>query len=885
MATEETKALETLVIRESTRLTSSGGSADDVKSEIVTLLANRKNRVLVFNASLNLLNDVEHCYSVGCFIMFYLPVLSLAQVQIEQLLHKTCELSEKPSSYQFLFKKLKLVVTQILFHHIGGEKGACETSHGPIGDAPIARKIVSHASSFRVATGNISQQYSAQLDTLAPIRLVSDEEVIQLAHRRNRHFVLQRKDSPVFLHRRSSSPYMSPSSEQEYRDYIYQCSLECSEQDVDKYIRILSQLWDRYRTNLNVVSASSFLFKQMCDGYVKKIPFGEPYTNFRSISICFLPTMLEWIEADYLCIRHHVYDFLLTLGTHLQMVDSQNVYPGVTTELQRELVWLTQKILERQILVMPSDEMTWTAAAKCILATIPRSERRRIDCRVFVRILNITGLAELHPDTFGSFTESLIQALLSPADTKTQRTHGVEARAKSKLLENSEDSQGVLSLPNSLNKRECSKLGKDVLCIALSLYRRAHTVGARLWIFKLLFVLAAEQLRHTDVVAQSPQQAVQDDAIRNQETFESALQESLECFVAYGFFWYWQSELFYMSPSIKNEIKRKFAMSATLYPEYSQSIHAHILDLFIAITENDAALPETIAQQLPQISPIEGVLSSSHSHALSKAVQDGIQAASLLLKVDRNIWGGGEIGDPYTCAWRLLLYCAEVMRTLKDKRLVQYFMQVFVDCSGDSDAGKLRRVLPDLMTSILIQLRAEGLSPHDDVFYTILEGYLNGVAQPLSHHLLSLYTNWLGNLVEFEGLLFHDDVSESTDISFLLMDSVAVLSLTAVESLGIRMLWSLYDGLVTESALSACRARQVIVSILGKITRGDVSSGYLWLKIMEDPYPPVSLIGAAIVEEKWEMIQGGGDAIREWTTVWESLCDTARSILHQEEGR
>eukprot|EP00796_Vickermania_ingenoplastis_P009321 gene9321-6558_t len=910
------------VAREATRLAT---AADDAKAQhdVLGLLAESATREAVLDVALRIMQEEEdNRREMGYFLLYYLPGLSYSRKSLERILEVLTKVTELSAPSQKIMEALKHVIEGLLPYRTsaGVRKGGVGMlSSQPWCQAPGHSSSFPHTS-FRASTPQPQQEPEA---SFVSVTLISDEDVVRLAHQRNQNSVLQRKDIPLYLRPGAERGSLAP----RYNDYIHQCPLTCSEGDAEKYIRVLRQLWDRYRTNPIVLRASSFLFKQMCDGMVSKIPFGPPYTtSFRSISMCFLPTMLEWMEADYLCIRHHVYDFLVTFGAHLQMLDSQSSCPGVAQALQGELVWLTLNVLQRQILVIPYDEMTWTAAAKCILAVLPRSERSWIDGRVFVQIMRITGLAELHPDTYGSFAEAFVLSLLQPPGRKRGYDGGGTFPASSQAHPSSNLSKGgvvkdedkmnntpptagggggkedshhprghsryIFSVPNTLDEEEFAKLGKGAVSYILGLYRSAYTVGGRLWLFKLVFVLAAERLRLAEGF----------------EAIESVEQRtSEECFVTYGFFWYYHELLFFTAQHLRVEVLKKFSMSHNSHTEYTQSIHSKLLDLFIGMAEEDAELPESLLQRLPRIP--QGPSQESFPANIEILLRDVMEAARMLLKTDN---GGVANGGPHNIAWRLLLFCLEAIRSLgtgmaqERVRLLNYFINSFVVCTEDtdhSDISRIRRVLPDLLASLFIQWRT---SPHagvsdlggkggpstftasvvasssndDEILGAIVEAYLFTDIRPLTHRLLALYYHLFELFVEFEGTLFHPEVPESTDLSFLLMDSVAVLEMPAMESLGVRLFWSLFKGLSSEMALSACRARQVLISLLSQFRPVSPASPFVWKCAMEDGYPPVSLIGAKVVMERWKYFESnaGGTEVPEFACIWQSLNAVAMAL-------
>lgn len=838
------------------KLLGSSQELGNEKSNAVLFQADLEKKNRVFESCLVLLDDVARRRSAVVFLLFYLPAFPCTTSRLHSLHKRVLDLLDSPSiEYQHLLQFLCRTVEQLL---------------APLESAATTKRIPDPFSMF---DSGFLQKDTENTDTTVPVLLRSDSDAMLTAQYRNQHFAFHRKEIPSFLLRRSASRYSGMprghnTGSGRVEDYIYQCPLIYKKEEVKQHLKVLSQFWDRYRSNPNVVRASSFLIKIICDSYVSKLPLGQPYC-FRSVTICVLPMLLEWIEGDYLCIRHHVFDFLITLGAHLQLVDSQSIYPGVSKELEKELSWLLQQVLQQQILVVPYDELTWTAAAKSILAILPRPERSTLDPRLLLQILNISSLAELHPDMFGTFCEAFAQSLLRPPGLKRGRERKGNKREGTKKM--------VITLPNIINKREFSKLGTKGFTNILSLYSRSYTVGGRLWLFKLIFAFAAQRLQEIEEV-------------RDQSEWEAALQISLKNFVRYGFFWAWHAQLFYTNPRIRAEVTSVFSIPTGSgykpFSSYTRSVYSKLLDILLSVAEENTALPESLIRQFAKHHTTSDVISEA---GLTKAVEDVLQTARVLLRSTDSCINY----DLYNTAWRLLLYILDIIRSLGEEGdvLLQRFIHAIIVCPQDdfTDGNLIRRVVPDLLASEFIRWNfvSHGNPSNNPleksikkVWSSILEAYLNNEACPATYRVAALYYNVVEVLTEFQCSPYYASSCECTDLTGLLLDRFAIIETDSLEKLGVHFFWPLYKILASETAVSVCRTRHVLTSFLYFLTKKSPSFGHMWKCILDDAYPPVSLIAATRVQqisiqlknplfEKDEDLKG----------IWQSLYTYAQSLV------
>lgn len=843
------------VIREMKHLTSFR-ELDKGKSSFLNLLSDIDKKNRVFKSCLSLLDDAAHRRSAAMLLLFYLTDLSCTTSMLEVLHIKLSEVLEISSADQFqLLYLLRRTVEQVL----------------PLWCGVSSSKNVSEA--FAVVDPIFQLEDIENSETIVPILLPSEKESIEAAQHRNDNLVFQRKRDPFFLTPRISirssgitSSHSNPSKDLE--DYIYQCPLRYNKEGVERHLRVVSQLWDRYRINPSVVRSSGFLIKIICDSYVSKLPLGEPYL-FRSISMCVLPMLFEWMEAEYLCTRHHVFNFLVTLSVHLQVVDSQNLYPGVTKKLEKELFWLLQRVLQRQVLVVPYDELTLIAAAKCILVILPRSERSGIDPRLLFQILNISGMSELHPETFSLFCEAFVLSLLQFRKPKGKKERRREKEHKAQKM--------VVQLSNTFNERKLSALGNTAFSSILGLYCRANSVVARIWLFKLIFVFAARRLQQTD-------------SVENQKEFEVALQISLGRFLSYGFFWSWHAQLFYINPRIRAEVTTVFSLppdsTDTGFSSYTRCIYAKLLNTFLSMAEENGALPENLVHQFVEHHARSSAMTEE---GITKAVEDGLITARLLLKSECSSSGY----DQYNTAWRLLLYVIDLICAAgtEGNVLLDRFIQVMIVCHEDdlADGNRIRRIIPDILVSQFIRWKqiSHGSANKNVLerelkksFNLIAEAYLQNSTRPVCHRFAALYHNVLENIVEFECSPYHSNSPESSDLTSLLLDRFAIIEADRLEMLGIQFFWFLYKGLVSYQTVSICRTRQVLASFLYYLTTKFMSLGFVWKCMLDDIYPPVSLIAGKRVGEICRKLKNPAfKRDDDFAAVWRSLCMYAKTVV------
>ena len=217
------------------------------------------------------------------------------------------------------------------------------------------------------------------------------------------------------------------------RDYASQSRLPVTQSLLEQQIKALGTYDDAYKSSPSVIRATNFVIKVMCDAYVAKIPLGggpgpdRHYCLLREVSVAFVSIFLKLLESEYLCVRLHIFDTLLTLAVHMQLIDTSGTFSGLPAALQEELTWLYGKVLEKMART-ETIESVWLAALKSTLATIPPSGICTLDPLVLRQWLLLPTVAPCHPHIHAALSEALALRLLglrSPLEigTHAARSH------------------------------------------------------------------------------------------------------------------------------------------------------------------------------------------------------------------------------------------------------------------------------------------------------------------------------------------------------------------------------------------------------------------------------------------------------------------------------
>lgn len=778
--------IRTLLLRVFVRF--AGDDDSDGTSEVVRYLSDSATRLTVYKCCVDLMKDPTTRTNAALFLLTYVVSFPVSHEDVLNI-QKCCVVYEKQNPF------CRCLVREVL---PGSIRQPFEflLHHTTTREAPLLR--ANDISPNPTYVGKFALQTPIALieaeSEMAPIAMTPfpSEECAGVATSRNRTLM------PKLTAATELPPFTGA-------DYIHQFPMDCSEEEVDERIATLGHFCDRYRHNSGVQQATAFLIKLMCDGYVSKIPLGAPYSFFRSVSICYLPTLLEWMKSDYLCVRNHVYDFLLTLSVHLQLVDTQGLYPGCTEALQNELLWLLLNVLQRQALLKAYDEMTWTAAAKCTLAVVPPAYRHLIDCRALLQFLQLPRLAELFPEVFTTFAAAFSRSVL----------------ADKRLLVRPADNL-------VLDRSEFTKLGSTALCDILELYRRSTTVGARLAFFHILFACAAERMKESESLVD----------------MTSALQECFTTLVSVDFFWYLHPLLFHQSDHVRNELPSQIINDLDFKMlRYHRTVFVPLLQHLLHIIEDDA----TVQQALPHMTPpalgtsshgARGTVSASRQAiAMATAAGEAAAAVPLLLKENTEI-------RLHNLAWRISVSCMtgsmEHLRTKERRAAIKSFLTQLTGPSDGSSSQGRSTVCLCVLSSLAMMSRTQ---PHTVLycFDALLDRYIFAENRKLSiSSWMRLYTLLMECIT-----LRNGPVSRATptaDVSSLMLTEGLVGLTQTARGASARVLWAVYRGLRQDQSAAVCRARHVLISLLAQLDT--VSTVRAWRTVLTDPYPPVAVIAA-----------------------------------------
>ncbi|AYU75682.1 conserved hypothetical protein [Leishmania infantum JPCM5] len=605
--------------------------------------------------------------------------------------------------------------------------------------------------------------------------------------------------------------------------YVDQFPLLCLESTVERQANIMSTFSANYKTNPNVMQATLFFMKQLCDGYVSKLVLSEPQLHFRSVTICYLPMLLEMMESDYLCVRNHVYDFIFNLGVHVQLIDPSGVYPGCTEALEQEVVWMVLTVTERQAVLKICDETTWTAAAKCLLAVVPPCYRHLADCRVLFQVLQLPGLWELHPEAFTALAQAFARSLLSNKD--------VDVAAADNLV---------------VDEVAFAKLGSSAMSDILTIYRHCTTPGARKALFQLLVACAARRQG-----ANGARSGVRMSGQLSPEARAGAFRDLMSV----DFFWYVFPLLYYMSETVQRELPRRIADGLVKSDfdgtKKSWNVVLPLVENMLGLLAEDAELESYTQARFKGVEVLRRRDETAFLEALQVLLGEVAGTLPLLLEGQR------EASDTKMCtaAWRLafvsLRWSARYLpddahRALTDK-LVRNLV-FYKDGRGHiGNRARVGHMCASLLFSLNLLCRTS--SQCDAVtFRTVLEVVLfdrgdamdTRTAMALYHHLIEYLC------VPTRSSFYLNTANDVSDISAMIIRERAMcISSAAVQLVGLRVLWGMYRSLDQSQAAAVCRARHVLVLLLcHQSTDRRGVEVRTWRTVLTDSYPPVALLAA-----------------------------------------
>jgi hypothetical protein len=610
--------------------------------------------------------------------------------------------------------------------------------------------------------------------------------------------------------------------------YSVQFPLLCLESTVEQQLKFMSSFSANYKTNRNVAQATLFFIKQLCDSYVSKLPLQDAAQHFRTVTICYVPMLLDMMESDYLCVRNHVYDFILNLGVHIQLVDPAGVYPGCTEALEHELLWLLLTVTSRQAVLKASDETTWTAAAKCILAVMPTCYQHLLDCRVLFQILQLPGLWEVYPEAFGSFAMAFARSLLTNKEVDAPVTANV-----------------------FIDEVELAKLGNFAVPAMFTVYRHSTTPGARKALFQLLLAYAAR--RHGLLSAKASGGSVR---IAGQILSSEARAGALRDLLSVDFFWYVEPLLFYMSENVQRELPRRIA-DGLVKSDFdgttkSWSVVLPLADQVLGILADDAELSSSTQARFKAIEDLRKKDEAAFVAALQDLLNEVSETIPQLLEVQT------DLSDcrTHSAAWRLafvsLRWSARYLAEDKHRALTEKLTRALVDYKDERGRTRNRPRMGHICTYLLCALGTLcRTSARRDVvtFRTVLEVLLFDREDAIDvRTALALYTRMMEYVCEpaKQGRYELHSARDGSDISVMVLREKCLRIPTgAAQLVSVRVLWGLYRSLALSQEAYVCRARHVLVLMLAHYcTERSGVEVRTWKTVLADPYPPVSLLAA-----------------------------------------
>ncbi|ORC93300.1 uncharacterized protein TM35_000011770 [Trypanosoma theileri] len=749
-------------------------------------LTSPETRNLVYQCCLELVEDPQRRRDVGQLLLNFISSFPPSQTTLQAIAEKCTPYSACRSSYTSIYQELKTVVETYLHHKPLSYMLGRTLPPGK--EALIFRQNELNSNPDYIQKCHLQPpiaQHTEKGKRIMPLSSWSDEEFATTAREKNkaRSCLWSAKYHVVGC-----------------KDYVNQLPLECTEFVIDQQVRVLNSFWEKYTSNPAVLRATSFLIKLMCDAYVSKIPLQSNYSFFRSVSICYLPTLFEMMGSTYACVRNHVYDILLTLGMHFQLVDTQGIFPGCTEALEEELIWLLLTVLRKQSLHEGSDEMVWTAAAKCVVAIIPPDKLHLIDARALYHFMILPNIMAFHPQLYAAFAEAFAKRVL-------------------KWDPSSDDTEATISL----DEEEFGKLGNPPIAKLLFLYRQAMTLSARQAFFQVLF---------THAVSMVPTRV-------NPSRFHpTSLKRCYTELIKVGFHWHLYSLLFYLSHQVFRELPGyiTYDMDLKEMREYKPEAVA-IVQCILQNVEEDARLPDVIMNAFRNTVGTR----LEEREALANVVSDCLSMIPVMLKADTD-------GVLYNIGWRMTFYCMRLSRenlsTDRSAAILEKLATNLVSFTGSKDRlelAKIRGVCPDVLAALMFLGRKH---PNQAVepFTTLIERFLLDVEVVDTQSVMRLYYRLIGSITIQNGPLRG---SPYADISQMFCSEQLVTAQSIVDGLGVRVLWALYRSLCSVQMFSVCRARHVLVSLLDEMDPvGGSSQTHSWRTVMADPYPPVALIGA-----------------------------------------
>lgn len=615
------------------------------------------------------------------------------------------------------------------------------------------------------------------------------------------------------------------------RDYIDQTPVQFTEPLLDQQLRILGSYFDVYRSNANVLRATSFLIKIWCDAYVSKLPLvssTDPLqmaSSLRMVTVSFAPVLLQLMDSEYFCVRNHVYDVVLTLSMHLQLIDTQLYVSWLPAALRIELRWLLDLLVTRQCNAEHPDERLMLAALKCVLMVLPRSDLRHLEHRSLKSFLLLHGLAHTHPHIYLLLTEALAVRLVRP---HAGRWEGALEGSSASVL--------------CISEAELNSYGWTVTEV-LQLYCSCPTAASRLHLFCVVCSLAAHRVSAASAPATAGGKAGPALAEHPPELLAKAIHMLSELNVH----WHLHTLLLYQSHRTARELPSQLGVDLGMKATREvKSLAVALVQHITLMLERFHTLPVAMRRGLAAIAAAgDDLPGSQRSPALPSTTSHFDTLRSFGAECCEGI---PSLLTDDTCASQrhtaktLMFQAVRMLKVLADAH--SSCLAQLIKAVAASPVPKVRSAMPDVIGGLWALARtqqAQAVGP----LQLALKVYLQHETSVSS--LLKLFSYLL------EGMTLDGTLSpqHDGDISQLVMAGHKVPLQSSVEVLGVQTIWGLYWGIRRSTLAAACRARVVLLSVLSALSTSSphnpaTASSHmaLWAKVMTDPHPQAALIGA-----------------------------------------
>ena len=571
------------------------------------------------------------------------------------------------------------------------------------------------------------------------------------------------------------------------KDYVDQSPLEISSEVLDQLIRNLGSYFDNFKTHSTVVRSTNAVLKLICDAFTRKIYLQTLF--FREVSVAFLPIFLNMLDSEYFCVRNHVFDMLVTLSLHLQLVDTQDSIVGVTAALQNELVWMVTRVVQKMCVVPDGEKQLWTSALKCILIVLPRNRLPELDAQVLLTCLLVKVVSHCHPHIHTVLAEALAHKMLSvppgsPRDANTLVDSSLVLTEEALLMH----------------------LGVNAVHRLVSVYQQSTTLSSRLHLFAILFSVAVGK-RNPHV---EPQQS---------------LSRCFRFLVDVAMHWHFQVLVPYQPHSISKDLPQQLSLDMDVKEMRDIKLVVNsVVSTLIQLAASHRRLPEQLSTLLTSC--------SDDPKLTEEVTRSCLRMIPIMIKEDID-------GTLRRTSVHLVVHLLRMLRPHEDDHdMPDGLGRQLMKTLSSSNSQKVRGVCVDVLAALGVLART---SPQQALlsFNILLKQYLTNETH-LPHLMATYYV-----LVQLLTIPY-SSLGTDGDLSALCAGGNLHVVHKAAEAVGSPALWTLYWGLRQNQIHSASRARFVLVSILAslELLGPPTTQIMLWAKVMTDSYPPAALIGA-----------------------------------------